>query len=176
LNRIEEGALDVDVAEFDAERAIDELLESVRAVAHRKGQTLVKDVSHPDSIFEPLTSDRVLVGQIMENLVSNAIKYSPFGATIRIGLVYTLAGLRFEIDDQGPGFTEEDKKRMFGRFVRLSAQPTGGESSTGLGLSLVKMLTELLGGTVECSSLSTGSRFTVFLPYSLSPHAVPATI
>ncbi|MNY61241.1 Sensor protein SrrB [compost metagenome] len=71
-----------------------------------------------------------------------------------------------EVRDEGPGLTEEDKKQLFQRFTRLSAQPTGGEHSTGLGLSIVKVLVEAHGGRifVESEDTKRGARFIVELP------------
>ena len=68
--------------------------------------------------------------------------------------------------DEGPGLTDEDKGRLFGKFQRLSARPTGGESSTGLGLSIVKQLVELHAGRVwaESDGPGAGARFHVELP------------
>jgi signal transduction histidine kinase len=71
----------------------------------------------------------------------------------------------FEVSDKGPGLTEDDKKKMFGKFVKLSARPTGGEHSTGLGLSIVKTLVLLLDGSIRCDSeLGEGTTFIVELP------------
>lgn len=74
--------------------------------------------------------------------------------------------MSFEVKDEGQGFSPEDKAKAFGRFARLSARPTGGESSTGLGLSIVKTLTELHGGTVEIESegKERGSKMVVRIP------------
>jgi signal transduction histidine kinase len=74
--------------------------------------------------------------------------------------------VRLEVKDEGPGLTEEDKARLFGRFQRLSARPTGGESSTGLGLSIVKQLVERHGGRVfaESEGRGHGSTFVAELP------------
>jgi signal transduction histidine kinase len=70
-----------------------------------------------------------------------------------------------EVRDNGPGLSEEDKRKLFGKFVRLSAQPTGGEHSTGLGLSIVKKLVEAMQGRVWCeSTLGKGATFIVELP------------
>jgi len=71
------------------------------------------------------------------------------------------------IKDNGPGFSEEDKKLMFGKFTRLSAKPTGGESSTGLGLSLVKKYVELLDAHIWCESKE-GKGATFFIEFKLS--------
>ena len=73
--------------------------------------------------------------------------------------------IRIEISDQGPGLTDDDMKKMFGKFARLSAQPTGGEHSTGLGLSIVKKLVEAMNGKVWCESEpGKGATFIVELP------------
>lgn len=103
--------------------------------------------------------------QILDNLISNAVKYSPAQTTVQIR-VSTAGGRAIAaVQDQGPGLSPEDQGKLFGKFVRLSARPTGGESSNGLGLSIVKRLAEALAGSVECHSrLGAGATFTVRLP------------
>jgi two-component system, sensor histidine kinase and response regulator len=90
------------------------------------------------------------VHRIFDNLISNAIKFSPKNVNSNITLQIKENGeyVRISVQDEGQGFTEEDKKYMFKKFQRLSATPTNGESSSGLGLSIVKMLTERLYGKV----------------------------
>lgn len=110
--------------------------------------------------------DEEWLGQVLENLLSNAIKYSPQRRSIWLSVSKADGTVRIEVRDEGPGLTEEDKTRLFGRFQRLSARPTGGESATGLGLSIVKQLTELHGGKAwaESEGPERGSRFIVELP------------
>jgi signal transduction histidine kinase len=73
--------------------------------------------------------------------------------------------IRISVADEGPGFSEEDKKELFKKFKRLSAQPTGGESSTGLGLAIVKHLVSQLGGEVKLiSGPASGATFEIILP------------
>jgi signal transduction histidine kinase len=76
-----------------------------------------------------------------------------------------------KVKDNGAGLSEEDISRLFGRFQRLSAKPTGGESSTGLGLSIAKRIVELHGGTIEAESEGPGrgSTFTIQLPLAPDP-------
>ncbi|MBI3260421.1 MAG: tetratricopeptide repeat-containing sensor histidine kinase, partial [Ignavibacteriae bacterium] len=93
-------------------------------------------------------ADSMLTYQIMENLLSNAIKYSPFGTTVHVRLSMvnydSKQNVRFEVQDEGPGITEEDKLKLFNKCARLSAHPTDGEHSTGLGLAIVKKIAEAM--------------------------------
>jgi signal transduction histidine kinase len=113
--------------------------------------------------------DQMRLGQAIDNLVNNAIKYSPSDTTIRVEVGLRIVDgrdrVRIEVRDEGPGFTEEDLTRVFGPFQRLSAQPTGGEYSTGLGLSIVKQMVELHGGWIRIESQQgQGAAFLVELP------------
>jgi signal transduction histidine kinase len=100
----------------------------------------------------------------LDNIVSNAVKYSPFDQPIHVSLEQDNNKVRFLVRDEGPGLTRDDKKRLFGRFQRLSAQPTGGELSNGLGLSIVKQIVDLHGGTVSAKSkLGQGTTFIIEL-------------
>ena len=113
-------------------------------------------------------ADPAALSQVLGNLLSNAVKFSPPGKEISIGVRSEESCVECYVQDQGPGFTEEDKTRMFQRYGRLSAQPTGGEPSAGLGLSIVKKLVEAMGGTLTCESTAgSGARFTVRLPKAL---------
>lgn len=85
-----------------------------------------------------------LVKVALENLIDNAIKYSYPNGVITINIEERFEELVWAIEDGGPGFSQEDKKNLYGKFQRLSAKPTGGESSTGLGLYLVKTIADYL--------------------------------
>lgn len=103
--------------------------------------------------------------QILDNLVSNAIKFSPYDKNIYIRIYNQHDQVYCSVRDEGPGLSEEDKQKLFGKFARLSAQPTGGEHSSGLGLSVVKKLAEAMGGTVWCESeQGNGATFIVAVP------------
>jgi two-component system sensor histidine kinase/response regulator len=78
--------------------------------------------------------------KILENLVSNAVKFSPLGRQIHIRVQPCVAHVEWRIRDEGPGFQADDRDPMFRRYRRLSARPTAGEPSTGLGLSIVRKL------------------------------------
>ncbi len=110
-------------------------------------------------------ADRQATMQILDNLISNAIKYSPFGSRVWVSVSSAGQNARIEVRDEGPGLTAEDMKIVFGKFARLSAKPTGGEDSTGLGLSIVKKLVEAMNGSVQCiSKPGTGASFVTELP------------
>lgn len=120
--------------------------------------------------FEPagefaVRADGSAATQILDNLISNAVKYSPKQTTVNIHAYIERGHACVAVKDEGPGISEADRKKMFGKFARLSARPTDGESSNGLGLSIVKRLAEAMSGTVECkSTLGEGSVFIVRLP------------
>ena len=96
--------------------------------------------------------DPVRLRQVMDNFISNAVKYSPAGSTVVVRGLYEANGWRVEVQDEGPGLKENDRQRLFQDFARLSAQPTGGEKSTGLGLSIVRRIVQAHGGDVGVES------------------------
>ena len=110
--------------------------------------------------------------EVFDNIVSNAIKYSPQERNVWIELrkcdIAFVPHIRFSVRDEGPGFTDDDKMKLFGKFQKLSARPTAGESSTGLGLSIVKTIVELHGGTITVESqYGQGAMFVVNIPVEL---------
>jgi signal transduction histidine kinase/ABC-type amino acid transport substrate-binding protein len=112
-----------------------------------------------------LETDHLLLFQVLENLLSNAIKFSEEQTVVSFEADCNPDRVLFKISDQGPGFTEEDKAQLFSRFQKLSAKPTAGESSTGLGLSIVKKYVTELGGKIWLeSNVGAGSTFFVSLP------------
>ena len=109
-----------------------------------------------------LKTDRSYLIQILENLVSNALKFSQPHTTVEIRLERIASKFRLSVNDQGPGLSREDQNQLFQPFARLTPRPTAGESSTGLGLSIVKKFTEALSGKIWCESeLGKGTTFIV---------------
>lgn len=104
--------------------------------------------------------------QVLDNIISNAVKYSEQEKAIRVSVVTEQNSVIISVEDQGQGLSKEDKLLLFNDFQKLSARPTGGESSSGLGLSVVKHLVELHGGRVwaESEGKGKGSTFFVELP------------
>jgi signal transduction histidine kinase/predicted negative regulator of RcsB-dependent stress response len=129
----------------------------------RADQKKIELIFENNSVKEIIT-DRMALRQILDNLVSNAIKFSPFDRKVYLR-IYGENKVIIEVEDEGPGLTEKDKIKLFGKFNRLSAQPTAGENSTGLGLSIAKKLTEMLDGTIRCESeAGHGAKFIVEFP------------
>jgi two-component system sensor histidine kinase/response regulator len=161
-NRIERGEMQLKPALTDLGPALNQVLETQRPHATAKQQTI-----HLETEVAPvmvLVDPNVTV-QVLENLLSNAVKYSPPGKDIFVRLRKHAQGVRVEVQDQGPGLSAEDQKKLFGKFARLSAKPTGGEHSTGLGLSIVKKMVEAMNGRVWCESEpGKGATFIVEFP------------
>lgn len=161
INAIETGMLKM---EFSANDIID-IIES--QISFYKEKAKVKNIDIRFTKEKPMLffGDRHSVEQIFSNLLSNAIKYSPFSKNIYVKASETGEYVRFEIDDEGPGFTSDDLKKLFEKFTRLSARPTAGEESFGLGLSIVKKLINMNNGKVWCESEhGKGAKFIVELP------------
>jgi signal transduction histidine kinase len=121
-----------------------------------------------------IQGDSKRLEQVVENLLSNAIKFSPTHQPIRIRLQDNPADgfIYLAIQDQGPGLTEQDRSKLFGLFAQLSARPTGGESSSGMGLAIVKKLVELQHGHISVDSIhGQGSTFTLRFPKVIAPNA-----
>ena|SRR3984885_14976881 len=114
-------------------------------------------------------ADIFALDQVLDNLISNALKFSSPEKQIFISVRAAGDHAECVIRDEGPGFTAEDKARMFRRYGRLSARPTGGEPSTGLGLSIVSKLVQGMNGELSCESIpENGATFIVRLPLSVS--------
>ncbi len=110
-------------------------------------------------------ADQNTAYQILDNLISNAVKYSPWQKTIYVNIQIEAEFIRCDIKDEGPGLSQPDQQKLFGKFTRLSSKPTNGEHSTGLGLFIVKKLVEAMHAKVWCESkLGQNTTFTVCFP------------
>jgi signal transduction histidine kinase/CheY-like chemotaxis protein len=146
----------------DIAALVSEVAEANKPSAMNKQQVIA--VSAPPDRFTMCDSDRMR--EAIDNLISNAIKYSPIGGKIALLVTHDDAHTVIRVSDEGAGLLPEDLGRLFGRFQRLSAKPTAGESSTGLGLSIVKRIIDMHGGKVTADSAGPGqgSTFAIILP------------
>jgi len=157
-------ALDITIRRepVDISVLVQEVAEANRPIATRKEQSIT--VVAPPDHAAMCDSDRIR--DAIDNLVSNAIKYSPIGGAIELLVAREGDGILVQVRDQGAGLSPEDISRLFGRFQRLSAKPTAGETSTGLGLSIAKRIVDLHGGRIAVESVGPGkgATFKMTLP------------
>jgi signal transduction histidine kinase len=157
-------ALDITVRRESINLAtlVQEVAEANRPLAARKEQSIsVRAAGNHSAVCD---ADRIR--EAIDNLVSNAIKYSPIGGPIDISVTQEGQNIVVQVADRGAGLSPEDISRLFGRFQRLSAKPTAGETSTGLGLSIVKRIVDLHAGqiTVDSAGPGKGATFRMMLP------------
>lgn len=145
VDAIENNRVNLQLEELDLNTLTKRIIGSFDKAAARKE---IKLSFSPTPAPVSVKGDMVYMTEIIENLLSNAIKFSE--RRKRVSIEVTASGLHtlLCIRDEGPGLTEDDKQKIFQKFQRLSAQPTGGEHSTGLGLSIVKKYTELMNGRI----------------------------
>ncbi len=148
INLIESGKRDFKFARFNAAELLKQTIALSLNHAKSKNIEIIGECGDEMEIF----SDRDSLEQILDNLISNAVKFTLPDKKINIKARVLGELVRFEVKDEGPGMTEKDKQNLFGRFARLSAKPTGDEISTGLGLSIAHKLTIMLGGKLWCES------------------------
>ena len=149
----------------DLAALIHEVAEANQPLAARKQQSIM--IMAPP-VYPFLCDDRMR--EVVDNLLNNAIKYSPIGGRIELALERQDGNAVIRVKDQGAGLSPEDLSRVFGRFQSLSAKPTGDEISIGLGLSIVKRIVDLHDGSVvaESPGPGLGAIFTVTLPVQAS--------
>ena len=154
---LESSSLRINIAEVDLKQVTEQVISDLKIQSDNKSISIVADLD------ESLTAiDKSLVVQILDNLLSNAIKFSNQNSKVSVTLKDENQKIRFEIDDEGPGIMAEDKPQLFQKFQKLKARPTDGESSTGLGLSIVKKYVEAMQGKVWCESeFGHGAKFIV---------------
>ena len=161
VHSIDEEADGLECYPFDFAEAVRRVVESFEAQADHKGITLDAEIDRVT-----VHADRPSVMQIVENLISNGLKYTPQGGRVTVRVSGEDDQAVLSVTDTGPGISAEDHGRLFERFSRLSATPTGGEMQSGLGLWIVRRLCEAMGGSVCCDSvLGEGARFEVRLPF-----------
>lgn len=166
ISAIESGRLQLDIQPVDLGQLINERLRLLRASADAKSIPVTVNLE----TMPPVPCDRERIAQVLDNLISNAIKYSKPGAPVEIDLSQLGVAAIIAVNDHGQGIPSTELHRLFGAFSRLSVRPTAGEKSTGLGLSIVKRIVEEHDGVVGVESrVGKGSSFRVVLPLQRRP-------
>jgi len=160
ISHIESG-LQLSLTKGSLNALILDRIQMNRLQADKKHITIHKKLSAiPDVSF-----DAQRMGQALDNLISNAVKFSPIGANVYVTLDQIKDMVRFSVTDEGPGIPREEQHLLFSEFHRLSIRPTAGETSTGLGLAITKKIIEAHNGTVEVETREgMGSTFRLLLP------------
>lgn len=165
ISRIESGKIDIKHEPIDYRKIVADTLRLMRAAADEK--QIVMDASLPESM-PPVRGDTDKVTQVLTNLVSNALKYTPPGGWIKVLLEVTGdASVTTCVADSGIGIAPDDQKKLFQKFFRADNSSTREAGGTGLGLVIAKTIVELLGGAIWIESeVGRGSRFYFTLPLS----------
>ncbi|MGK7397710.1 MAG: sensor histidine kinase [Candidatus Cyclobacteriaceae bacterium M3_2C_046] len=162
LAKLDSGKLNLKLEQVDITKIISTCIEFNHYQAQLKNIELLSEI-HQD--FDLMEVDRTAIQQVLDNLVNNAIKFSPDGSQVRIGIMQTGDIYTLFVKDQGPGIPENELEKLFFPFSRTSVRPTSGEKSTGLGLSIVKKIVSSHGGKIWVESkLNLGSTFYFSLP------------
>lgn len=146
--RLDEKAIDFVPENVNLSLLISLLVKNYKTLAERKKIKLFLEA--PTQLF--ILIDKLYFNRAIENLISNALKFSPPDSSIHVILESKNGLAEIRIKDEGPGISKEDQKMLFQKYNRLTARPTGGESSTGLGLYIVKTIVDKMGGEVFCES------------------------
>lgn len=162
MSKIEANAMKVVKSAFWISRAVDEVCNILSPLAQKKNICLRKVMDVDFEVF----ADYQKIQQILYNLVSNAIKYSPVNDTVEINVVADDNSFKISVHDNGIGIDKKYHGKIFAKFVQLDSAYTKKESSTGLGLTITKELVELHGGRISLiSEINNGSTFIVEIPF-----------
>lgn len=161
VSMIESGQLDLKLNSGSLERLIQERVGVIRIFSEKKNMKIHLDLETiPDAVV-----DANRIGQVLDNLLSNAVKFSPPGKNIFVSLREEGTNAVVRVRDEGPGISAEDQTKLFHHFQKLNAKPTGGESSSGLGLAIAKRMVEAHNGVLKVESeLDRGSTFGFEIP------------
>jgi signal transduction histidine kinase len=162
LSKLDSGLVLLDLRPDDLRAAVESATHQHDAVAARRGVTI--DLAMPDSPIR-IRHDPPRIGQVVANLVGNAVKFTARGGHVRVSVEPTADGARIDVTDTGVGIDPTELPHIFERFYRGSRANEARGSGSGLGLAIVRSIVDIHGGTVTVESgLEAGSRFTVRLP------------
>ncbi|MEX1172613.1 MAG: HAMP domain-containing sensor histidine kinase, partial [Chloroflexota bacterium] len=162
LSKLDSGLVLLDLRPDDLRAAVESATHQHDALAARRGVTLT--VYLPDAPVR-IRHDPTRIGQVVANLVGNAIKFTPRGGSVHAAVASTDGGARVDVTDTGVGIDPTELPRIFDRFYRGSRANEARSSGSGLGLAIVRSIVDMHGGTIQVESGSgSGTRFTVSLP------------
>lgn len=165
VSLIESGRLKLKLEPTNLTELVESRIRVMSMIAQRKGIGIASELDD----VPRWTVDPGRLKQVVDNLISNAVKFSPEDTTVRVKLKCNGVSANIAVRDQGPGIPPEERDNLFGMFHKTSVQPTAGETSTGLGLAIAKKVVEAHGGKIVLeSAVGSGSTFSVLLP--LEPH------
>lgn len=148
VEAIEKGLTNLDLREVDISEMLKTICKDFEAQVEKKQIALKSNISNKVKV----SAEATYLHQVIENLISNAVKFSPRDSTISINLTTHNKMAKIEIKDEGPGISKKDQTLMFQMYQKLSAEPTGDEHSSGLGLSIVKKYVDAMNGQIWCKS------------------------
>jgi two-component system sensor histidine kinase BaeS len=162
LSKLDSGLVLLDLRPDDLRAAVESAVEQNAAAAERRGVTLTLDI--PDAPIR-IRHDPQRIGQVVANLVANAVKFTGRGGSVRVEIAATADGARIDVTDTGVGIDAAELPHIFERFYRGSRANEARGSGSGLGLAIVHSIVDMHGGRVVVESrVGSGSRFTVTLP------------
>lgn len=163
---IESGTLELDIVPGPLQELVRERISFAVLAAGAKNIQIIQNIDD----IEGCAYDNRRMAQVFDNLLSNAIKFTPADSAVRVALHREGDKAVFSVSDEGPGIKAEERELLFESFRKLSARPTGGESSTGLGLTIVNRIVTAHGGSVWVDDApASGATFHVSLPLTPSP-------
>lgn len=167
VSRLEAGKLEINPRFVSVHDFLEATAQRHGRLASSKGTRIVAMPSPHGTVL----ADPMRLRQVIDNLVSNAVKFSPPASIVRIGAEPAATGWRFSVQDEGPGLTEDDRLHLFEEFSQLSARPTGDERSIGLGLAITRRVVTAHGGEIGVDSeAGQGATFWFIIPYRQGHH------
>lgn len=159
LNAVESGKIQTSFSYVNIALSLQNCVNDAKMNAEKKNQQI--HLNLPDQEYA-VYIDKKLIVQVIDNLISNAIKFTHKHKNIWVELIDNEEYYSIKIKDEGVGISDDDKPKLFQKFTKLSSKPTDGEDSTGLGLSIVKQFVELMNGKIEVESkLNEGTTFII---------------
>jgi len=158
--RLDEKGIELHPESVNVTAVVNSVVKNYNVIADKKN-IRIQFTPTPAS----LVTDKTCVNRIIENLLSNAVKFSPPQTLIVVDVREDAGFVEISVKDEGPGITDEDRPKLYKKYQTLTARPTGGETTTGLGLYLVYTMVRKMNGEMRCEGgTGKGVSFTARLP------------